>query len=106
MALENSGESVALSTMLSFTDILPMRPILFRSSGMWETFSRMKPLGVNWATLEPFMSTSPPSGVSTPVTTWASWLWPLPSTPAMPTISPRPTVRETPLSPACLEALW
>ena len=59
-ALENSGESVALRTMLSFTDMLPMRPILFRSSGMWETFSRMKPLGVNWATLEPFMSTRRP----------------------------------------------
>ena len=69
LPLENSGCSVDLSTMLSITDILPISPILLRSSGIWDTFSSIKPLGVNVATFEPFMSTSPLSGVITPVTT-------------------------------------
>ena len=47
----------------------------------------------------------PLSGESTPVSSCASCVCPLPSTPAMPTISPRPMLRLTSLRPACLDSL-
>ena len=61
--------------------------------------------GMNLATLLSFKSTVPPSGEMTPVMSWASWLWPLPSTPAMPTISPLAMERVTSLRPLCLAVL-
>ena len=74
LASENFGSSVSFNTMLSMTDMLPTRPILFLSSGIWDTFSWINPLGEKVATRLPFMSTVPPSGAMTPVTSCASWL--------------------------------
>ena len=80
---------------LSAIDRLGELPTPVRSSGTWATPWRMAWPAIRLATSSPLTVTLPPQG-RRPVMTWASSLWPLPATAAMPTISPAATSSETP----------
>src|SRR3989304_4306784 len=65
-------------------------PTPVRSSGTCATPRRMASRAERLSATSPVISMRPWNGRN-PVTTWASSLWPLPATPAMPRISPAPT---------------
>ena len=68
-----------------------------RSSGMCPTPASSIRRALGRSTSRPAMTTRPLSRLRRPVIASISSLWPLPSTPAMPTISPARTESETPL---------
>ena len=70
-------------------------PVPIRSSGTWLTPRRMAVSGSPGRTGLPATTTEPAVGLRMPVMTSASSRWPLPATPATPTISPAWTVRDT-----------
>ena len=65
-----------------------MHPVAWRSSGTTPTPAAVICLGVRPVSSVLSTKTRPESGCSKPASTNASSVWPLPSTPAMPTISP------------------
>ena len=73
------------------------RPWRWRSSGMCPTpASDGLARATRAVTSTPCRSIAPPCGTRMPASAWISSLWPLPSTPAMPTISPARTSSERP----------
>ena len=94
------GRSIQGSAMLSASGSAPIMPIVMRSSGTRPTPCACICRGEGASMRSAMIAIEPETGTSTPATTSASSRWPLPETPAMPTISPARSVSETSRSAA------
>ena len=75
-----------------------------RSAGMCETPASMVSAGSACVMSLPLSETVPDDGRRRPMMASTIWLWPLPSTPAMPTISPSCTSNDTPRTASSLRS--
>ena len=90
--------SILETVRFSCTLISAAHPFIIRSSGTWDIpILRMFVIDSRVISL-PFKNTLPSIARILPVIMEISSLWPLPSTPAIPTISPLRTLRLTPES--------
>jgi len=98
---ENSASPTFCSTRFSATTKSSTSPYLWRSSGMDDTPLSKIILGALLKMSLPLMVTLPDSAFARPVSAITNSLWPLPSTPAMPTISPALTSSDRPSTALC-----
>ena len=105
---DTGGERYVFRTALRVMLRLGARPVPSRSSGTWATPAAIALRGSPARSFRPATCTEPALGARMPAIVSASSRWPLPATPAMPTISPARTRSDTsrsaspPRSPAAL----
>src|SRR5712692_8398768 len=94
----NAGERSRPKKRFSATEKWSTRPTPRRSSGIWPTPASLSPRASAAVTSCSPSSTRPPVARRVPASTSTSSLWPLPSTPAIPRISPWRSSNEMPRS--------